>query len=214
MKLQSTLAAKIAISKRAQKATEITSYVEKAAKRRELYVAPTPERIAKSPEGFDLGGTTKPHRQKTPLEIYGKHFSEDQVSAGDWYIELSLRANRSLAAPTANFSGASGAAYGPRSGRINSQTERDDFLEYNKVRTVLGEYHCEIADKLIEQAYDIDGRVMSVAEFGASKIKLIDESTRKGYGIGSLQSCLAKIAEYRIAKYRSKSSLMGHNSKR
>lgn len=186
--------------------------MEGKGKRRELFVAPTPERIAKSPEGFDIGGEKKPHRPKTPLEMYGKHFSAEQVDAGDWYIELSLRANRALAAPTANYSGASGAAYGPRSGRISSKAERDDFLEYNQVRSYLGEYHCEIADKLIEQAYDIDGRVMSVAEFGASKIKLIDDATCKGYGIGSLQSCLAKIAEYRIAKFRQKSRI-GHNSR-
>lgn len=212
MKLQSTLAAKIAMNRRSHKTTEVAAYVEGKGKRRELFVAPTPERIAKSPEGFDIGGTAKPHRQKTPLEMYGKHFSADQVDAGDWYIELSLRANRALAAPTANYSGASGASYGPRSGRINSKSERDDFLDYNSVRNFLGEYHCEIADKLIEQAYDLNGRVMSVAEFGASKIKLIDEATCKGHGIGSLQSCLAKLAEYRILKFRQK-SMMGHNSR-
>lgn len=212
MKLQSTLAAKIAMNRRSHKTTEVTAYVEGKGKRRELFVAPTPERIAKSPEGFDIGGAAKPHRQKTPLEMYGKHFSADQVDAGDWYIELSLRANRALAAPTTSYSSGNGETYGPRYGRIASEDLRKDFIDYNEARTFLGEYHCEIADKLIEQAYDLNGRVMSVAEFGASKIKLIDEATCKGHGIGSLQSCLAKIAEYRILKFRQK-SMMGHNSR-
>ena len=209
-KLQSKIAMRRALEGRKRSATsEATRFIANA-KRREMPIAPTPERMNKGGEEFVQGDAIKHFRQKTPLEIYSPNFGADEIAAGDWYIALSLSANQAYAPRVANYSGVYGGAYSPADNSM-SESKADACAEYSAVRTHLGEHLSEVADKLIEQAYDLNGRYMSVADFGASKIRLIDDATRKGYGIGSLHACLAKIAEYRIVRQRSRHGMMGHN---
>lgn len=166
------------------------------------YVGPTPERLAKSPEGFSVGTETKAHTSQALLDKYKRYIPPEVETAARLLLQDFLLAESGGPRVTANYDGVGGSVPGPRHGGVQDYV-REAQATVSLIRAEWPTGMVEMIEWfLAETVHKQDGSFMRLEDAGAQIVPgWTTPEAQKGAGWGRFYSMLT-LAERFYARQR------------
>lgn len=161
---------------------------------------PTVQREAKARNGFadvilreQSGRYVPTRRERSPMELHAKCFSEDELFIAAQFIndaEVATRVNI-----TAAYDGSPRQVSGPRSGGVPDKN-RMAHMRFTNVWGSLPAQFQNVAKWLVlEVRRESTGESVTVADIGSEVCGIRDKATARGIGVGLLKATLWRIGE-------------------
>jgi hypothetical protein len=158
---------------------------------------PTPERMAKEPEGFDTqtmkGGTVYTaaevmHRVRSPLNSYRPYFSRSELAIAEVFCSDAEAA--SITHVTVNYGGQPRSPAGSRHGGVDDR-KRGKYLRFMQVMEAMPDQSRAVLLSLVLEVRDeASGRPLSIQTVGKALSGARGDELAKGVGLGALKATL------------------------